>query len=555
MTLATNATTPDALWWRQAVVYQIYPRSFADSDRDGVGDLNGITSRVPYLRELGIDAVWLSPFYPSALADGGYDVDDYRNVDPRLGTLDQFDALVQALHAAGIRILVDIVANHSSNAHEWFRAALAAEAGSSERNRYIFRDGGGEHGELPPNDWPSHFGPSAWTRTVNPDGTPGQWYLHLFAPEQPDWNWDHPDVAADFLTTLRFWADRGVDGFRIDAAHLLKKDLSEPYRPVPTIGVIADYPSDGSHPLVDRDDVHDIYRTWRSLFNEYSPPKVAVAETAAGPTRRALYARPDELGQAFDFDLLDTPWDARAVRHTISDVLAGALISGSSPTWTLSNHDIVRHASRFALPLGVDLNEWLLSDGTDPRPDMEQGLRRARAAALMMLALPGSTYLYQGEELALPEVADLPAEVLQDPQWIRYAGTRKGRDGCRVPLPWSVSGPSFGFGSGGAHLPMPAWFAEYAVERQTGAPGSTLELYRAATRLRRQLQAGETFTWHEGPDDVVWFSRHAGWHSVSNFGTEPVAMPPGQVLLASGPTSGEQLPGETTVWLRTANVS
>ncbi len=548
--------TPDPNWWRQAVVYQVYPRSFADSDGDGLGDLKGVTSRVPYLRDLGIDAVWLSPFYPSALADGGYDVDDYRDVDPRLGTLADFDVMVSTLHEAGIRILVDIVANHSSNAHEWFRAALAAEVGSPERGRYIFRDGRGEHGELPPNDWPSHFGPSAWTRTLNPDGSPGQWYLHLFAPEQPDWNWDSPEVAADFITTLRFWADRGVDGFRIDAAHLLKKDLTEPYRPVPTIGVVADYPSDGSHPLADRDDIHEIYRSWRVVFDEYAPPRVAIAETAAGAERRALYARPDELGQAFDFDLLDTPWDARAMRATITKCLDGARLSGSTPTWTLSNHDIVRHPSRFALPPETDLNAWLLSGGTDPVPDLDQGRRRARAAVMLLLALPGSTYLYQGEELGLPEVADLPAEVLQDPQWFRYSGARKGRDGCRVPIPWTTSGPSFGFGSADAHLPMPSWFSEYAVERQAVEPGSMLELYRRALRLRRDLQTTETLTWHDGTghdgtDGVVWFSRANGWHNVTNLTTDPVALPAGEIILASGPVEHGKLAGDTSVWLRT----
>ena len=542
--------TPDPNWWRQAIVYQVYPRSFADSDGDGLGDLRGIISRVSYLRDLGVDAVWLSPFYPSALADGGYDVDDYRDVDPRLGTLADFDEMVSTLHAAGIRILVDIVANHSSNAHAWFRAALASPPGSPERDHYIFRDGRGEHGELPPNDWPSHFGPSAWTRTTNPDGTPGQWYLHLFAPEQPDWNWDSPDVAADFMTTLRFWSDRGVDGFRIDAAHLLKKDLSEPYRPVPTIGIVADYPADGSHPLADRDEIHEIYRTWRTVFDEYSPPRVAVAETAAGPERRALYARADELGQAFDFDLLDTEWDADDLRSTISRCLAGAQLSGSMPTWTLSNHDIVRHASRLALPAGTDMNRWLLSGGTEPLPNAEQGVRRARAAVMLLLALPGSTYLYQGEELGLLEVADLPGDVLQDPQWVRYAFTRKGRDGCRVPLPWEPSGPSFGFGPGGSHLPMPAWFADYSVQRQAGEPGSMLELYRAAIRERRGLLAGESFTWHEGPHDVLWFVRDGGWTCITNVGTAPVPLPAGEVVLSSGALASGQLPGETTVWLR-----
>ncbi|WP_296665145.1 glycoside hydrolase family 13 protein [Demequina sp.] len=546
----SGTTSIDPHWWRQAVVYQVYPRSFADSNADGLGDLPGITGRVQYLRSLSVDAVWLSPFYPSALADGGYDVDNYRDVDPRLGTLADFDALVAALHDVGIRIFVDIVPNHSSDRHEWFRAALDAAPGSAERERYIFRDGRGDHGELPPNDWPGHFGPSSWTRTTGPDGTPGQWYLHLFAPEQPDLNWDNPEVHADFITTLRFWADRGVDGFRVDAAHLLKKDLSEPYRPVETISEVSRYPTDGSHPLLDRDEVHDIYRTWRSVFDEYSPPRVAVAEAGAPPSRRGRYASAEELGQAFNFELLEAQWDARDFRETIETCLATARASDSSSTWTLSNHDVVRVASRFGLPNGTDLNQWLLSAGTEPVADAARGLRRARAAMMLMLALPGSAYLFQGEELGLPEVPDLPPEVLRDPIWLRDAGARKGRDGCRVPLPWAADGPSFGFGANGAHLPMPAWFGDYAVDKQDGAGGSTLELYRAALRTRRALQSTESLEWHEGPDDVVWFSRDNGWHSFTNFGLEPAALPAGEVLLSSAALHGQQVPGETTVWFR-----
>lgn len=547
---SSSLTENEASWWRQAVVYEVYPRSFADSNGDGLGDLPGVTSRVPYLAALGVDAIWLSPFYPSALADGGYDVDDYRDVDPRLGTLADFDTLTGALHAAGMRIIVDIVANHSSNAHAWFTDALAAGPGSRERDRYIFRDGRGDNGVLPPNDWPSHFGPTAWTRVADAEGTPGQWYLHLFAPEQPDLNWDDPDVNGDFLTTLRFWADRGVDGFRIDAAHLLKKDLSEPYRPVPTIGIVEDYPDDGSHPLVDRDDVHDVYRAWRGVFDNYTPPRAAVAETAVSAVRRARYAAPEGLGQAFNFDLVVTPWSAREFATTIATGLDVARDSGSTSTWTLSSHDGVRYASRLGLPDDTDLNQWLLSDGTDPVVDADQGLRRARAAALLMLALPGSTYLFQGEELGLPEVADLPPDALQDPMWLRDGGARKGRDGCRVPIPWTTHGPSFGFGSAGSHLPMPAWFAQFAVERQDATPGSTLELYRTALRLRRRMLTTETLTWRQGPDDVLWFSRDNGWNSFTNFGREPVALPPGQVLLSSERFAGQAVPGEATVWFR-----
>ncbi len=544
----TRPTTVDPHWWRQAVVYQIYPRSFADSNGDGIGDLNGIASRVPYLASLGIDAVWLSPFYPSALADGGYDVDNHRDVDPLLGTLDDFDALVESLHAVGIRIFVDIVPNHSSNAHEWFQAALGAEPGSPQRDRYLFRDGRGA--DLPPNDWPSHFGPSAWTRVTDRVGKPGQWYLHLFAPEQPDFNWDNPEVHADFLKTLRFWADRGVDGFRVDVAHGLKKDMSEPYASIPSIGVMADYPSDGSHPLVDRDDVHEVYRAWRAVFNEYSPPRVAVAEAAASPERRARYATEEELGQAFNFDLLDASWNARKFQAVIANNLDIARASNSSSTWALSNHDVVRHASRYGLCQDANLNQWLLNNGAQPVLDPEQGLRRARAAVLLLLALPGSTYLYQGEELGLFEVADLPLESLQDPIWIRDGGARKGRDGCRVPIPWTSHGPSFGFGSAGSHLPMPTWFGSHAVDQQDSAPGSTLELYRAALGMRRVLQTGEDLAWHDGSDQVAWFSRGNGWNSFTNFGQGPVPLPVGEFLLSSAPLFVGEVPGEATVWFR-----
>jgi alpha-glucosidase len=540
----------DENWWRQAVVYQVYPRSFVDSDGDGLGDLRGIIARVPYLSSLGVDAIWLSPFYPSALADGGYDVDHYREVDPRLGTLDDFDDLVRTLHEAGIRIFVDIVPNHSSNRHEWFQAALAAAPGSPERDRYHFRDGRGEHGELPPNDWPSHFGPSAWTRTTNPDGTPGQWYLHLFAPEQPDFNWDNQEVHDDFLHTLRFWSDRGVDGFRVDVAHALKKDMSEPYSPVPSIGIMSDYPIDGSHPLFDRDDVYEVYRAWRAVFDEYDPPRVAVAEATVPVERRVNYATRETLGQAFNFDLLGTPWRASAFRATIAHSLELAQSTGSSSTWTLSNHDIIRHASRYGLPEGTDLERWLLSNGTEPQGDAALGLRRARAATMLLLALPGSVYLYQGEELGLPEVADLPTEAIQDPIWIRDGGARKGRDGCRVPLPWQHDAPSFGFTTGTPHLPMPAWFAAYAADLQDGAAGSTLELYRSALSTRRRLQTAETLTWVELGDDVVAFTRDNGWLCIMNVGAEPIALPEGELVLASEAVTDGILPGDSTAWLR-----
>jgi alpha-glucosidase len=545
---AVTALDADPDWWRQAVVYQIYPRSFADAGGDGLGDLQGITSRVPYLAALGVDAVWLSPFYPSALADGGYDVDDYRDVDPRLGTLEDFDAMVAALHQAGIRVIVDIVPNHTSNRHAWFQEALAAPKDSPARDRYIFRDGRGPDGAEPPSDWQSVFGGPAWTRV--PDG---QWYLHLFAPEQPDLNWDHREVRDDFLTTLRFWADRGVDGFRVDVAHALTKDLTEPFADHATL-VDEEALPPGHHPLWDRDEVHDIYVEWRKVFNEYQPPRTAVAEAWVHPSRRSRYASPEGLGQAFNFDLLRAEWDASQFRTIINDNLTDARRSGASSTWVFSNHDVVRHATRYGLPKGgpgrpQDGKAWLLSNGADPL-DRDLGLRRARAATLMMLALPGSAYLYQGEELGLHEVGDLPADVLQDPAFLRSQGAEKGRDGCRVPLPWTTTGSSFGFGCNGAHLPQPAWFGGCSVEAQEGDEGSTLALYRRALDVRRKLQTEESLEWVSAPGDtVLHFVRPGGWRTVTNFGSEPVPLPAGTVVLSSAPLEGDVLPGDTTVWI------
>jgi alpha-glucosidase len=543
----------DPTWWRQAVVYQIYPRSFADADGDGLGDLRGVTTRVPYLRELGVDAVWLSPFYPSALADGGYDVDDYRDVDPRLGTLDDFDDMVATLHGAGLKVIVDIVPNHSSDRHVWFREALDSAPGSPARDRYIFRDGRGPDGAEPPSDWESVFGGPAWERL--PDG---QWYHHIFAKEQPDLNWDHPEVRADFLTTLRFWSDRGVDGFRVDVAHALTKDLPEvlpPLAELPEAG--GDH---GNHPWWDRDEVHEIYAEWRKVFDEYDPPRTAVAEAWVHPSRRHRYASPEGLGQAFNFDLLEADWRAPRYRRVIEDNLADAHRSQASSTWVLSNHDVVRHATRFGLPAPTPRPEstgtavakqWLLTDGAEPPLDRDLGVRRARAATLLVLALPGSAYVYQGEELGLHEVADLPAEVMQDPTFYRSGGREKGRDGCRVPLPWSRDGSSFGFGSNGSHLPQPAWFADVSVEAQDGEPRSVLSLYRAALAARRRLQGPEELDWVDAAEDVIHFSRPGGWHSITNFGERPVPVPPGEVLVTSTDLVDGMLPRDATAWVLT----
>ncbi|MGC0274595.1 glycoside hydrolase family 13 protein [Pseudactinotalea sp. Z1739] len=544
-------------WWRQAVVYQIYPRSFADANGDGLGDLAGITGRIDYLADLGVEAVWLSPFYPSALADGGYDVADYRDVDPRLGTLGDFDAMLAALHARDIKIIVDIVPNHSSNLHEWFQEAVAAGRGAPERERYIFREGSGPDGAEPPTDWVSTFGGPAWTRVAD-----GQWYLHNFAPEQPDFNWDHPDVREDFLTTLRFWSDRGVDGFRIDVAHMLTKDLTEP---LPSRDELALIPVDGNHPLLDRDDVHDIYAQWRSVFNSYTPPRTAVAEAWVERSRIPLYARPESLGQSFNFDLLLADFDAAQFLQVVTDNLELAARSGSSSTWVLSNHDVVRHPTRYGLPRPERLagggpavrhgETWLRSRGTDPVLDAERGRRRAAAATMFLLGLPGSAYLYQGEELGLHEVVEIDATERQDPHFFRTAGHDIGRDGCRVPLPWQVSGPSLGFGTGDAapHLPQPEWMADYAVERQQDDPESMLSLYRTALALRAQWQTSEALEWVEsGRPDVLSFRRPNGWRVVTNFGQKPYRLDEGPIALSStadvGPDDGV-VAAESTVWI------
>ncbi|MEA5453550.1 glycoside hydrolase family 13 protein [Sinomonas sp. JGH33] len=560
----TAATIHDADWWRQAAVYQIYPRSFADASGDGIGDIKGITSKVPYLAELGVDAVWLSPFYPSALADGGYDVDDYRNVDPRLGTLEDFDEMVAALHGAGIKVIADIVPNHTSDRHEWFQEALAAPKGSPARQRYIFRDGLGENGELPPNDWTSIFGGGAWERITEPgpEQTPGQWYFHLFAKEQPDLNWDNPEVHEDFLTTLRFWSDRGVDGFRVDVAHGLKKDFDAELPSLETIHR-ADLFNNGEHPLWDRDEVHTVYAEWRKVFNEYNPPRTAVAEAWVHADRRARYASPEGLGQAFNFDLLQADFDAEQFRTVIAKNLAEAAATGASSTWVFSNHDVVRHATRYGLPkgtgrggVGTDGKDWLLEGGDPAEVDAERGLRRAKAATLLMLALPGSAYLYQGEELGLQEVGQISDEDRQDPTFFRNKGVEVGRDGCRVPLPWEAApaeGSSFGFGANGSHLPQPAWFAGYAASVQDADGGSTLAFYRRALGLRRELQGAEALGWQDADDDdVLHFVRPGSWHVVANFGTTPVALPEGEVLLASADVEGGKLPGEATAWIRAA---
>jgi len=542
-------------WWRHALVYQVYPRSFSDADGDGIGDLRGVLDRVDHFVRLGVDAVWLSPFYPSALADGGYDVDDYRDVAPELGTLADFDALVHALHERGIGVIVDIVPNHSSDRHRDFLAALSAGPGSAERDRYLFRDGAGPDGELPPNDWQSFFGGPAWTRVQD-----GQWYLHLFTPQQPDWNWANADVRADFLRTLRFWGDRGVDGFRVDVAMCLAKDLTEPYPTwdevranLPEPGGLgqANRFGDGRHPFLDRDELEEIYASWRDVFDSYDPPLFAVGETWVESHRRARYANPAALGQAFNFDFLWNPWDPSSFRAVVEENLRLAADAGSTSTWVLSNHDIIRHPTRYAdsaVPPSVRINAAIpLSPAA-----RAQGIRRGTAATMLAFALPGSAYMYQGEELGLHEVVDIPETSAQDPQARVVDGFFATRDGSRVPLPWTSEPPFYGFSSSASHLPQPAWFAEASAAAQWEDPASTLALYARALELRRRLSSDDALEWLEMGESVVAFRRSNGWTSITNFGCEEVLLPPGRVLLSSVPVHRGLLPVDATAWMGAA---
>jgi alpha-glucosidase len=543
-------------WWRDAVIYQVYPRSFADADGDGMGDLRGITSRLPYLAELGVDAVWCSPFYTSPQADAGYDVADYRDIDPLFGTLADADALIAQAHRVGLRIIVDMVPNHTSVEHEWFRAALAAAPGSRERARYVFRDGVGPGGEEPPTDWLSVFGGSAWTRVREADGRLGQWYLHLFDVSQPDLEWSNEEVLAEFDSILRFWLDRGVDGFRVDVANGLVKEpglrnwrqVSEQRRNEDEHG--------NPPPMWDQDGVHEIYLRWRNVLEEYGSDRIMVAEAWVEPVERlALYTRPDEMHQAFNFDFLQAGWDADRIRKVVDSHLSANEVHSATTTWVLSNHDVVRHPSRFGAPPG---RHWRAPIGIDdPQPDEALGLRRARAATLFMLALPGSSYLYQGEELGLPEHTTLPDELRQDPAWIRSGHKHRGRDGCRVPLPWLAAdgrGPSYGFNDGTASwLPQPEKFASYALDMQQGVEGSTYELYRAALRLRREHALGAgSLRWVEaaGPDVLSFVNGDV--LVIANLSGAAVPVPDeAELILASGALAADGgLPTDTTVWLR-----
>lgn len=553
--LRTSVASHD--WWRSAVVYQVYIRSFADGNGDGIGDIAGLRNRLPYLMELGVDALWLNPWYPSPMADGGYDVADYRSIDPVFGTLEEAESMMKEAHALGLKVFLDIVPNHTSEQHHWFHEALAAGPGCTARDRYVFRTGRGSGGGLPPNNWRSGFGGPAWVRVTEPDGTPGQWYLHLFAPEQPDLNWDNAEVRREFEAVLRFWFDLGADGIRIDVAHGLIKEKGLPdlgHSDIERIGMAAD----GGHPHWDREGVHVIFSGWRAVANSYDDPRVFVAEAWMGaPDRLARYVRPDELHTAFNFDYLTAPWRADRLRDAIATNLEAFGAVGAPTTWVLSNHDVARHVSRYGRPQ-PDEPVRALSDFLQDKPfDLELGTRRARAAALLTLALPGGAYIYQGEELGLWEIEDLPEGLLQDPTWKRSGGSDRGRDGCRVPMPWSGDSPPFGYSPPGATaepwLPQPTAWKSLTVQAQHGDERSMLELYRKALHLRRAHPAlGDgTMTWDStAQEEVLSFTREPGFRCVVNLSEHQIALPDhAEVILSSAPVHDGWLQSDTAVWL------
>jgi alpha-glucosidase len=538
--LPAPASAVERPWWHEAVVYQVYIRSFADANGDGIGDLAGVRARLPYLAALGVDALWFNPWYPSPLADAGYDIADYRSIDPAFGTLWEAEQLIAEARALGIRTIVDIVPNHVSNEHPWFREALAAPPGSPARERFWFRQGTGEEGELPPNGWQSIFGGPAWTRVAD-----GEWYLHLFAPEQPDLNWQHPEVWTEHEDILRFWFDRGVAGVRIDSAALLVKDPELPEERPDA--------APGEQPFTDRDELHEIYRRWRAIADSYEEPRMLVGEVWLPDVERFVrYLRPDELHTAFNFDFLACPWEPGPTRASIESALAAHAPVDAPATWVLSNHDVTRPVTRYGR---ADTRFAFETKRAGTPTDLLRGTRRARAAALLAMALPGSMYVYQGEELGLPEAENIPSDRRQDPMWHRSGGVDPGRDGCRVPIPWSGAKPPYGFSPNEEvrlWLDQPGDWAPLSVEAQTDDPASMLSLYRAGLRVRREAPwgVGSEPRWLEYGDDVIAFARGDRFLCIVNFGPEPVELPAGaDVLLGSAALVGNALPQDTTVWL------
>ncbi len=542
-------------WWRDAVTYQIYIRSFADANGDGKGDVEGIRSKLPYLKQLGVDAIWITPWYPSPQNDHGYDVADYMDIEPDYGTLAQAEQLIKEAHELGIKFIVDIVPNHSSDQHAWFQDALYSAPGSVERNRYIFRDGKGENGELPPNNWQAVFGGPAWHRVTEANGRPGQWYLHLFAVEQPDLNWENPEVREHFEQVLKFWLDRGVDGFRIDVAHGMVKEEG-----LPDITTDPELLKVQKMPYWDQDGVHEIYRAWRKILDSYPGDRMAVAEAWVSPESLPLYLRNDELANSFNFTFLDSKWDRKILKKNINTSIKNLKGIDAPSSWVFNNHDVTRSVTRFDLGLkGGGVSNPKERFGKTKKFDAVRGVKRARAGAMLMLALPGGAYIYQGEELGLPEVVDIPKDRLTDPRWKMSGYTDPGRDGCRVPLPWgSTEAGSYGFstnanlGATDSWLPQPKWWGTYGADLQDTDAKSTLNVYRKALAIRKSEEGlGDgKMEWIDFGKKALAFSRPGKFVCIVNFG-KAIKLPKGaEVLHSSSPLDGNKIPSDTTVWLR-----
>ncbi|MGV8908480.1 MAG: glycoside hydrolase family 13 protein [Propionicimonas sp.] len=561
-------TSTDLAWWRDAVVYQIYPRSFADSNDDGIGDVPGMIAKLDYLSTLGVDAVWVSPWYPSPMADGGYDVADYCDIDPTFGTLGDADEFIAEAHARNIRVLIDLVPNHCSAEHPTFTAAIAAAPGSAVRRLFHFADGRGPDGSVPPNNWGSLFGGPAWERVVGPEG-PEQWYLHMFAPEQPDWNWANAGVVDLFDDVIRFWFDRGVDGLRVDVADGMAKEAGYPDTPIdPETGLGSATFAPG-HPWWNQPELDAIQRHWREIADGYADrhhgERIFVCEANTKPLDALMrFVDPGRMHTTFNFDMLACEWEAGSLRAMIDRNLVAHATVGAPTTWVLGNHDSTRVVTRYGKaetgkPFTLDgaPTEWLhrFADYFAPQPtDTTLGRRRARAAALLELALPGTAYIYQGEELGLPEVEDLPDSARQDPSFFRTAGRVKGRDGCRVPLPWSGTTAPYGFGvDASPWLPQPAEWAQLSAAAQGDDTTSTLNLYRRALAIRARHPAlGDgTLAWGDTyPGRVLYFTREPGFACLVNLSGEPVDLPPAAtVLLSSAELVDGHAPDDTAVWL------
>jgi len=548
-----HKATRGSEWWRSGVIYQIYPRSFADANGDGIGDLKGIEQKLDSLSGLGIDAVWLSPFFTSPQKDAGYDVANYVDVDPLFGTLADFDSMLSKAHSLGIRVMIDLVPNHTSDQHQWFQKALASKASSPERELYHFKDGLGVNGELPPNNWVSMFGGPAWTRVIEKDGTPGQWFVHLFDSSQPDLNWSNEKVQEAFEDIFRFWLDRGVDGFRVDQPHAMAKAKGLPDHPYVAEAGAGFIEGRENPPMWFQEEVHPIFRRWRKILESYEGDRAMCGEAYVYPlSLMAQWVRSDEFHQTFNFRFLDAGWDPKKLFDAINESIEAFDGVGAPSTWVLNNHDVMRHCSRF----GGSYGRATASDGVGPnqlQPDNELGLKVAKGATLFMLGLPGASYLYQGEELGLPEHTTLEDKFRQDPTFARTKGKRVGRDGCRVPLPWDQSSDSSGFSqTGKSWLPQPESYRALARSLQETDPSSTLAFYKQALALRKQLALGEgSFAWvegHTGPESLAY--ENSGIRMIYNFGKEPIDLGNSEVLISSQPLVSGQLETNSCVWIR-----